>query len=90
MVTPPKCYPNNTYRELDPRGAFIVQTPHTVWVWLGARCPAAAAVAAQHHATLLVKYEAVSAAAVEGAAGDSEGAAVLRVIRQGEMICDRE
>ncbi|MEW5320425.1 MAG: hypothetical protein WDW38_011500 [Sanguina aurantia] len=88
VVTPPKCYPNNTYRELDPRGAFIVQTPHTVWVWLGARCPAAAAVAAQHHATLLVKYEAVSAA-VEGAAEDWEGPAVLRVIRQGEVMRDR-
>lgn len=32
-VTPPKKYPNNTYRELDPRGAFIVHTPQHIWVW---------------------------------------------------------
>ena len=24
---------NNTYRDLDPRGAFIVHTPQHIWVW---------------------------------------------------------
>ncbi|GAB4823510.1 hypothetical protein N2152v2_010556 [Parachlorella kessleri] len=42
---------------LDPRGAFVVQTPTTVYVWEGARCPEAFADAATRFAQQLVRYE---------------------------------
>ncbi|GAX85233.1 hypothetical protein CEUSTIGMA_g12653.t1 [Chlamydomonas eustigma] len=56
-VPVPKLYPNNTYRELDPRGAFIVHAPDRICIWIGRRCLPDLATAARYHASLLVKYE---------------------------------
>eukprot|EP00798_Chlamydomonas_sp_ICE-L_P024344 gene24344-9960_t len=64
-TTPPKQYRNNTFRDLDSRFAFIVQTPEKmyVWtpekmyVWVGSLCPQTFATSAQYYAQLYPKYE---------------------------------
>lgn len=56
-ISPPRSYPNNTYRELDQRGAFIIQAPYRIYTWVGSRCPPAMAAAARYHARLLLKFE---------------------------------
>eukprot|EP00201_Polytomella_parva_P000384 CAMPEP_0175086010 /NCGR_PEP_ID=MMETSP0052_2-20121109/28998_1 /TAXON_ID=51329 ORGANISM="Polytomella parva, Strain SAG 63-3" /NCGR_SAMPLE_ID=MMETSP0052_2 /ASSEMBLY_ACC=CAM_ASM_000194 /LENGTH=146 /DNA_ID=CAMNT_0016358119 /DNA_START=555 /DNA_END=992 /DNA_ORIENTATION=- len=60
IVTPPKKFPNSTYRELDPRGAFVIHTPTRIYVWSGRFCPPAFIAAALNHAKLLVQYEGAS------------------------------
>eukprot|EP00798_Chlamydomonas_sp_ICE-L_P017618 gene17618-23955_t len=60
VVVPPKQYRNNTFRDLDPRGAFIIQTPERMWVWTGAQCPDEFAERAEYHARLYPKYESAS------------------------------
>ncbi|GLC37087.1 hypothetical protein PLESTB_001393100 [Pleodorina starrii] len=58
LITPPKQYPNNTHRDLDPRGAFVLQTPRgPTYVWRGEHCPDAYAEAAQRAAAHLRKFE---------------------------------
>mmetsp|Transcript_7479 Transcript_7479/g.16214 ORF Transcript_7479/g.16214 Transcript_7479/m.16214 type:complete len:611 (+) Transcript_7479:177-2009(+) len=54
---PPKQYPNNTYRELDPRGAFVIHSPEKVYVWVGRFCPEEYEEAAKYHARLMPKFE---------------------------------
>ena len=53
----PKIFPNNTFRDLDLRGAFIVHTPARIYIWVGSRCPADMATTARFWAKLLLKYE---------------------------------
>ncbi len=58
LITPPKQYPNNTHRDLDPRGAFVLQTPGgPTYVWRGERCPETYAEAAHRAAGHLRKFE---------------------------------
>ncbi|KXZ45392.1 hypothetical protein GPECTOR_55g298 [Gonium pectorale] len=59
LITPPKQYPNNTHRDLDPRGAFVLQTPSggPTYVWRGEACPEPFAEAAHRAAQQLCKFE---------------------------------
>ncbi|PNW79482.1 hypothetical protein CHLRE_09g416950v5 [Chlamydomonas reinhardtii] len=58
LITPPKQYPNNTHRDLDPRGAFVLQTPGgPTYVWRGEHCPDAYMEAAHRAAAHLQKFE---------------------------------
>ncbi|KAG2483604.1 hypothetical protein HYH03_017546 [Edaphochlamys debaryana] len=58
LITPPKQYPNNTHRDLDPRGAFVLQTPGgPTYVWRGESCPEPYVGAAHKAAAQLRKFE---------------------------------
>ncbi|GFR42894.1 hypothetical protein Agub_g3886 [Astrephomene gubernaculifera] len=59
LITPPKQYPHNTHRDLDPRGAFVLQTPAggPTYVWRGEGCPDSYAEAAHRAAWQLRKFE---------------------------------
>ncbi|GIL51842.1 hypothetical protein Vafri_7769 [Volvox africanus] len=58
LITPPKQYPNNTHRDLDPRGAFVLQTPGgPTYVWRGEHCLDAYVEAAHRAAVHLQKFE---------------------------------
>eukprot|EP00192_Tetraselmis_astigmatica_P005343 CAMPEP_0117665056 /NCGR_PEP_ID=MMETSP0804-20121206/9588_1 /TAXON_ID=1074897 /ORGANISM="Tetraselmis astigmatica, Strain CCMP880" /LENGTH=453 /DNA_ID=CAMNT_0005472407 /DNA_START=494 /DNA_END=1857 /DNA_ORIENTATION=+ len=53
----PKLLGRSTPSALDPRGAFVVHTPKTLYVWRGARCPPAMEAAAEKTAQQLARYE---------------------------------
>ncbi|EFJ42833.1 MAP kinase phosphatase 1 [Volvox carteri f. nagariensis] len=75
LITPPKQYPNNTHRDLDPRGAFVLQTPGgPTYVWRGEHCPDAYVAAAHRAACHLRKFE---------------GAGPVVEVRQGKADCER-
>eukprot|EP00798_Chlamydomonas_sp_ICE-L_P028894 gene28894-32087_t len=57
VVTPPKQYRNGTFRNLDPRGSFVIQSPEAMYVWIGSFSPEAMASMAEYHARLCPKYE---------------------------------
>ncbi len=58
LITPPRQFPHNTHRDLDPRGAFVVSTPGgPTYVWRGEACPEPYAEAARRAAAQLRKFE---------------------------------
>ncbi|KAG1664933.1 hypothetical protein FOA52_004455 [Chlamydomonas sp. UWO 241] len=49
-------FPGATFRQLDPRGAFVVAGPQRVYVWVGRSCSPDCAAAARRAALLLLKF----------------------------------
>jgi hypothetical protein len=49
---------------LDPRGAFVLQAPAALYIWVGGACPEPFVAAAHRFASQLQKYEAAAAEVV--------------------------
>eukprot|EP00252_Welwitschia_mirabilis_P024585 TRINITY_DN7342_c0_g1_i2.p1 TRINITY_DN7342_c0_g1~~TRINITY_DN7342_c0_g1_i2.p1 ORF type:complete len:847 (+),score=104.95 TRINITY_DN7342_c0_g1_i2:473-3013(+) len=55
----PKLIHKPSYTALDSRGAFLLQVPSAIYVWIGSNCEESMTLAANHAANQVVRYERV-------------------------------
>mmetsp|Transcript_5550 Transcript_5550/g.18716 ORF Transcript_5550/g.18716 Transcript_5550/m.18716 type:complete len:224 (-) Transcript_5550:192-863(-) len=66
----PKKVESPSIKSLDVRGAFVVHTPHVLWVWVGAQACESYVSSAVSSAAGLVKYEGAASPPVQVLAGE--------------------